>query len=421
MKTILRSEIFRILLTVLALAGAMLAPVALGQVNNTNLSNYIILKLKDHRTLEGPVLKENDEQITIVSQFGNGTITRNDTIKKSDIETVSYLTEGERLQHLAPWAYRTLDKYQLDPQNSYPLTYYNNVINEYFKPFLEKYAGTTEASKLTSRLADWQAERDKVAADQAKLHGKWMTASEAKTLAEKEHTQQILERAKTFIAQGQYQAATDTLSPCFAVIQPPELAQESRRLQSEIYHLWIGGLDAQQQVLTKDVEATKDRITRATEDQVRAAGAFTQARNALINSDRRTLGDDATVSQAGNDLLRAQKELADSQSHQATAKQDLDYTTRTLANVRHDADVFTAAFPIIESVKEPIKETAAPQAIMKTNPPSKPAPPPPPPPAPPPPPSVLQEIAEWFGKNWILVAGALLLALWGISRLFTRT
>ena len=172
------------------------------------------------------------------------------------------------MQHLAPWAYRALDKYQLDPQNSYPLTYYNNVINEYFKPFLEKYTGTTEASKLTSRLADWQAERDKVAADQARLHGKWMTTSEAKALAEKEHTQQILERAKTFIAQGRYQGATDTLSPCFAVTQPPELAQESRRLQSEIYHLWIGSLDAQQQALTKDVEATKDRITRATEEQV---------------------------------------------------------------------------------------------------------------------------------------------------------
>jgi hypothetical protein len=414
MKTILRGEFFRILLLMLALAGAPLAPVALGQLNNTNLSNYAILNLKDHRVLEGPVLKEDDEQITLVSQFGNGTITRNDTIKKSDIATLSYLTEGERLQHLAPWAYRALDKYQLDSQTSYPLSYYNNVINEYFKPFLEKYAGTTEANKLTSRLADWQADRDKVAADQARLHGKWMPVAEAKALAEKEHMQQILERAKTFIAQAQYQAATDTLSPCFAVTQPPELAQESRRLQTEIYHLWIASLDAEQQALTKDTEATKDRIAHATEEQVRAAAAFTQARTALINSDRRTLGDDATVSQAGNDLLRAQKELADSQSHQATAKQELDYTIRILANVRHDADVFTAAFPLIESVKEVVKAPAAPQ----TNTPPK---PPPPPPPPPPSPSVLEAMADWFSKNWILVAGGALLALWGISRLFTRT
>jgi hypothetical protein len=416
MKTIPRGEIFRILLVVLALVGATLVPVALSQVNNTNLSNYVILKLKDHRVLEGPVLKDDDEQITIVSQFGSGTITRNDTIKKTDIETFSYLTEGERLQHLAPWAYRSLDKYQLDPQNSYPLSYYNNVVNEYFKPFLAKYAGTTEANKLTNRLADWQAERDKVAADQARLHGKWMTVAEARALSEREHTQQILERAKTFIAQGQYQSATDTLSPCFAVTQPPELAQESRRLQTEIYHLWIGNLDTQQQALTKDVEATKDRITHATEEQVRAANGFTQARAALINSDRRTLGDDATVSQAGNELLRVQKELADSQSHQATARQDLDYTIRTLADVRHEADVFAAAFPVIESVgsfKEAVKEPAAPQ----TNTPPK----PPPPPPPPPPPSVLQAMADWFAKNWIIVAAAGLLALWGISRLFTRT
>ena len=67
MKTILRGEIFRILLTMLALAGAMLAQWL--QSSNTNLSNYVILKLKDHSTLEGPVLSErrrtNHHRLTI--------------------------------------------------------------------------------------------------------------------------------------------------------------------------------------------------------------------------------------------------------------------------------------------------------------------------------------------------------------------
>jgi hypothetical protein len=416
MKTIPRGEIFRILLLLLAWVGGPFATPVLGQGNGTNLTNYAILRLKDHTALEGPVLAEDEKQLTLLSQFGSGTITRKDIIKKADIETLSYLTEGERLQHLAPWAYRALDKYQLDPQYSYPLSYYDKVINEYFKPFLAKYPGTPEVDKVITRLADWRVERGKVAEDQAKFRGQWMTAAEAGTRAEKERTQQILQRAKSFIPQGQYRAATDTLSPCFAVTQPPELAQESRRLQAEIYHLWIGSLDARQQELSKDTEATKDRIAKALEAQTRSQAAYAQARTALINSDHRTLGDDATVSQAGNDMLRAQKELADSQSHQASTKEELDYTVRALVDVRHDADVFTSAFPVIESVKEIAKDTPA--AQIQTNTPPK---PPPPPPPEPPPPSVLHDMAVWFGKNWIIVAGAGLLALWGISRLFTRT
>jgi hypothetical protein len=193
------------------------------------------------------------------------------------------------------------------------------------------------------------------------------------------------------------------------------LAQESRRLQAEVYHLWIGSLDARQQELSKDAEATKDRVAKAIEAQIRAQSAYAQARAALVSADRRSLGDDATVNQAGNDLIRAQKELADAQSHLATTKEELDYVLRTLPDVRHNADVFAAAFPVIESVKELAKETPPPV----TN--AAPKPPPPPPPPEPPPPSVLHDMAVWFGKNWIIVAGAGLLALWGISRLFTRT
>ena len=406
MKTIRRRVFFHILLLMLSLVA-----VALAQSSNTNLSNYVILKLKDHTTLEGPVLSENDGQIVITSQFGGGTITRKDTIVKEDIDSITRLTQSERRIHLAPWAYRTLEKYQLDPQNSYPLTYYNKIIDQYFKPFLTEYPDTMEAGSLTTRLADWQSERDKVASDQAKFRGQWMTVTEAKKHAETERMQQILQRAKAFMSQGQYQAATETLSPWYTVTQPPELAQESRRLQTEIYHLWTSTLEAAQQQLTKDAEATKERIARDIEAKSNAESKYNDARNALINTDRRVLGQDALVTQAGNEMLRAQKELTDAQTFQAKTQEELSYTIRTLANVHHDNDTFVSAFPMVQLVKE----TESP----KTNTPAAPTPPPPPPP--PPPPSVLQDITAWFSKNWIILAGAGLLALWGISRLFTRT
>ncbi len=361
MKTIRRRVFFHILLLLLSLVG-----VALAQSNNTNLSNYVILKLKDHTTLEGPVLSENDGQIVITSQFGGGTITRKDTIVKDDIDSITRLTEAERQKHLAPWAYKSLDKYQLDPQTSYPLAYYDKIIDQYFKPFLTDYPNTVEAGSLTSRLADWQAERDKVASDQAKYRGQWMTVAEAEKHAQHERMQQILQRAKALMSQGQYQAATETLSPWYTVTQPPELAQESRRLQTEIYHLWTSNLESAQQQLTKDAEATKDRITHDIEAKSNAESKYNDARNALINTDRRTLGHDATVTQAGGEMLRAQKELADVQTFQAKTQEELSYTIRTLADVRHNADVFTvSAFPMVELVKEteplPLRQTRHPR------------------------------------------------------------
>ena len=408
MKTILRCGVLPIFLVVLGLSGAGFIPVVFGQAGGSNDGGYVTIKLKDGALREGTVLAEDDQKIIIDAQFANGTITRKDTIQKVNIAVIVRLNESERTQRLATMAYHNLGQYQLDPQNTYPLSYYDKVMNEVFKHFLKQYPNTAEANLLINRIAEWQAERDKVASGQAKRHGQWMAATEAEKLAQTERMQQVLQETQALVTRGQFKLASDKLAPYYKTSQPPELATESQRLQTEIYRLWISSLETQQQQLNKDIQVAQERVTRASDARSRAQNSYNQARaNATQNPNKWVLGKTAAFSQASA-LTGAQKELADAQSSLSQLQQELDFTVSTLTNVRPNADAFAAAFPGIQLAKETSPKTPSSQ-----------------PPPPPPSQSLLSqqmsEWGDWFSKNWVWAVAGVVLALWGVSRLFTRS
>lgn len=416
MTSFLRGNVVRILLAVLALFGPHVTSVAFSQTVDSNVSDYVTIKLKDGRVLEGPVLLENDQQITIDSQFANGTITRKDQLDKSDIASISRMSAADRDQRLATIAYHDLGKYQLDPQNSYPLSYYDTAINDGFRHFLMLYPHALEAATVTDRLADWQEERDKVASGQIKYHGQWMPAVEANKLAETERTQQIIQDARASLAEGQFEAASAKLALYYDAPPPSPLAAESRRLQADVYRMWISSLETTQQQLTKDLEATKDRVTHLSEVRSHAQTNYDQARDKSQNTTSRVLGDNAISSQASADYLRAEKQYNEEQNRQFAIQEQLDNTIRLLRQVHQEQDLFTAAYPAIEVAKE--TTTPNTNAIAASPPPQTNAPAPPPPPLPPP--TVLDQTGAWFSRNWIIVPGVALLGLWGVSRFFTR-
>jgi hypothetical protein len=408
-----RGRVVRVLILALTLYSARIATEAFGQTANSNNIDFITIKLKDGRVLEGPVVVESDQQITIEAQFANGTITRKYQVDKSDIATISHLSPVDRDQRLATVAYHDLGKYHLDPQNSYPLSYYDTAINQGFLPFLQQYPRVMETTAVTNRLAEWQEERDKVASGQVKYHGRWMSAAEASKLAEAERTQQIISDARALMAQGQFEAATEKLSPYYNATQISPLVVESRRLQANVYRLWISSLEAAQEQLTKDLEATKERVARLAEVRSQAQSNYDQARSRSLNTTSRALGDTATSSQASADFLRAEKQFNEEQNRQFAIQEQLDNAIHQLRQAHQDQDLFTAAYPAIELVKE------TPPPPPKTNAPAAPTPPPPPPP--PPPPTVIEQMGDWMSRNWIVVACVALLGLWGVSRLFTRS
>ncbi len=246
-----------------------------------------------------------------------------------------------------------------------------------------------------------------------------MTVAEANKLAETERTQQVIQDARALIAQGQFDAATEKLAPYYNAAQPSPLVVESRRLQVDVYRLWISSLETAQGQLTKDLEATKERVTRLAEIRSRAQANYDSARGKSMVTGTRALGDSAISSQASADYLRAEKQYNEEQNRQFAIQEQLDNTIRQLRQVHQNQDLFAAAYPAIEVVKE------TPPPPLKTN---VSAPPPPPetnapvPPAPPPPPTptILDQTGAWFSRNWIIIAGVSLLGLWGVSRLFTR-
>lgn len=411
MTSILRGNVVRILVSALGLFGMCIAQVAFCQTADSNTSNYVTIKLKDGRVLEGPVLLENDQQITVVAQFANGTITRKYQLDRSDIASITHLNVTDRDQRLATVAYHDLGKYQLDPQNSYPLSYYDSAITDGFRAFLSKYPHALEAGAVTNRLAAWQEERDKVASGQVKFHGQWMAAAEANKLAEAERTQQILQDARSLMAQGQFEAATEKLAPYYGGAESTLLVVESRRLQVDVYRLWISSLQTAQDQLTKDLEATKDRVDHLSETRSRAQANYDAARSKSLSTESRALGDSAISGQASADYLRAEKQYNEEQNRQFAIQEQLDNTIRQLRQVHQYQDLFIATYPLIELVKE------TPPA-PKTN---TPAPPPPPPAPPPPPPTFLEQAGNWFSRNWIMAVAVGLLGLWGLSRFFTRS
>jgi hypothetical protein len=425
-----RGSAVRILVLALALFGPHLASAAFAQTGDSNVSDYVTIKLKDGSVLEGPVLLEDDQQITIESQFANGTITRKDQVDKGDIASISHLSVVDRDQRLATIALHNLGKYQLDPQNSYPLSYYDSAINDGFRPFLTQYPRALEAITVTNRLAEWQEERDKVASGQVKYRGEWMTTAEASKLAETERTQQIIQDARSLMAQAQFEAASERLAPYYNAEQPSSLAVQSRRLQADVYRMWISSLETTQEQLTKDLEATKERVARLAELRSRAQSNYDEARNKSLNTQSKALGDNAMSSQASADYLRAEKQYNEEQNRQFAIQEQLDNTIHQLRQVHQNQDLFAAAYSTTDVVNEmphpsPKPDASAPPLSPKPNvavpssPPETNAPAPAPPPPPPTPP-VLEQTGAWFSRNWIIIAGVALLGLWGVSRLFTR-
>ncbi|MGA2604343.1 MAG: hypothetical protein ABSG14_08955 [Verrucomicrobiia bacterium] len=407
MRPIPRGRIVRILILALALVGSRFVSVALGQTTDPTVDDYVTIKLKDGRVLEGPVLLEDNQQIIIEAQYANGTITHKAQVDKNDIASLLHLSATDRDQRLATIAYHDLGKYQLDPQSSFPLSHYDTAINEGFLPFLQQFPHARETATISNRLADWQAEQSLVASGQVKYHGHWMTAAEADKLEQIERTRQVIQDARALMAQGRFETATERLAPYYNVTQPPQFAAESRRLQTDVYRLWISSLETMEDHLTKDLEASKERVTRLSAVRSQAQANYDQARSKSLTSNTRMLGDGAMSSQASADYLRAEKQFNEEQNRQFTLQEQLDSTIHELREIHQAQDLFTVAYPSIELVKE----TPPP----KTN---APAPPPPPPP---PPPSVVEEMGAWFGRNWIIVAGASLLGLWGVTHLFTRS
>ncbi len=251
---------------------SMLLAVALGIAAHADT-----VKLKNGTVLEGTIVAEDDNQITIEVEYAGGTITRTETINKSGVAEVKRLTEEEK-------AYQVVQKYELNPARSFPLARYDQAINDVFRPFVTRFPDSPHREEVMGKIVLWEAERAQVAAGRAKYRGEWMAAAEAFKLAEQERVEQLLQQGRTLLEQSRYEQAIQQFRAAVSMVKRPDLLIEIRHLQAEAYKLWLESLDRQRQKLTKDVEVYQQEADRARQARSQTEVARWETQLAVLRS-----------------------------------------------------------------------------------------------------------------------------------------
>jgi len=100
--------------------------------------------------------------------------------------------------------YEALQKYQLDPNRSFSLAQYDEVMDRVLRQFLTEHTNSVHEKEVMDNLAQWQEERNLVASGRVKYDGKWMSAAEAQSLIASDQAEQLLQRTRALISQSNF-------------------------------------------------------------------------------------------------------------------------------------------------------------------------------------------------------------------------
>ena len=235
------------------------------------------VKLKDGTVVEGDITAENDTALSIYLEFSGGTITQTRQINKADIAQIIRWTPAQRAEH----DYENLQKYRLNPNESFKVDYYDRIIEDIFRKFLTQHPDSPFTSNVTERVAEWRAERNLVAAGNVKFHGRWSPAEEVAHAMEHERGQQMLQQAQALISQGRIESAIQQLQAVVHLTGQPDLVSRARPLLASACQMAMTLLDQQRQQLEGDVSTTQERVDQANQALVQAVASQQQAMNSV--------------------------------------------------------------------------------------------------------------------------------------------
>ena len=366
------------------LGAGWLVAAALAATNDEQ--RIVTVKLKSGTQVAGVVVREDDQQISVLVEMAGGSISETRTIAKTDIQAIEPVSETEKVRRAMVRAYNNAHRYQLQSAASYPEGYYYQVISNVFQPFLAQYPDSPYAVEVLAQLRRWQAECARVADGNVKYESRWMTATEATRLYEEKHGKQALEQARALLKQGRYLKVIELVRP----LSSPE----ARELETAAYKQWLGALQQEQRRLLADLAPAEQRLASAQQDVARWQAAPVPTLGAPARDGKLGGGESPVAA-----LNRSRADLTIASNQVAQLRAQLDAVARGLTDVNSRlrvADVKTAA-------------AAAAAAAAK--------------PAPAPPtesPDVLTRTGGFFQEHWVYFAVAGLVAVWGISRYFMR-
>ncbi len=345
------------------------------------------IKLKDGTTVEGEIVAEDDSTVAILLEFAGGTITQTRHIDKADIAGITRWTPQQKAERETQREYENLQKYQLNPVNSYPVDYYDQVLSNVFRAFLTQHPDSPDASNVTARIVEWKAERDLVAAGNVKFHGRWSPAAEVAPLVERAWGQQLLQQGRELISQRRYEAAVERLQFVVRLERQPELVSQAMPLLTSAYQSTMNLLDRQQRQLTHEVFSAQERVDQA--------GQAFRAAQALLPQPT------GGASQPGAEVQRAVDKARDDLN---TAQNDLDYAKDQLNVVKQKLTALKSRPPVAAistSTPEASKAPSAPAPAAES-------------------PGGREGLVAWVKNNWVAMAVIVAAILFMISRLLIK-
>jgi hypothetical protein len=342
------------------------------------------VKLKDGTTVEGEIVAEDNSTVAILLEFAGGTISQTRHISKADIAGITRWTPQQKAERETQRDYENLQKYQLNPVNSYPSEYYDQVISNVFRVFLTKHPDSPDVSNVTARIVEWKAERDLVAAGNVKFRGRWSPAAEVAPLVERAWGQQLLQQGRELISQRRFETAVERLQFVVRLERQPELVALAMPLLTSAYQSATNLLDRQQRQLTHDVFIAQERV-----DQARQA---LRAAEALLPQP--TGSGSQPNAEAQHAVDRARDELNAAQNDLGSAKSQLDVVKQKLTTLKSRPPVAVISTNASQASKAEPTTAPAPSPASES-------------------PEVLGGLVAWVKNNWVamvvIVAGIVFL------------
>jgi hypothetical protein len=367
--------------------------------------------LKDGTVLEGNITAEDDSSLSIYLEFAHGTITETRHIAKTDIDTIVRLTPEQRAAWQAKLDYDKIEKYQLSPNVSYRLDYYDQVVRDVFHKFLTDHPDSAYTSNVTTRVAQWETERDLVAAGKMKFHGQWLPAAEGARLAEHERGQQLLQQSRSLISQGRLDTAIQQLEKVLCLSTQPDLVSQAKTLLVSAFQQAVTSLGRQKQQLESDVASAQQWVDRAQQAVNTAETSANQApsnapslgRPAPVGSSYHALGGDSqSFVQNRTAVNTARSNLAQAQGCLNQTKSQLDDTVKKLAELQSRASTVEAKWGIAAGGGNADTAKAQPAVAPSTTNNG---------------PDVFAGAGAWVKNNWVYMAVVLFVLLYVLSRL----
>jgi hypothetical protein len=387
------------------------------------LAQADVVKLKDGSTVEGEVVSQTETEVVVEKSFAGGSIRTKETIERSKIAEIVLATAAEKSQRAAQQAYDALQKYQLNPLTSQPKAYYDQVIEGVFRKFLTDFPDSPRVNDVVARISDWEAEREKVAAGQAKLNGQWLPADEAERLTAQERAQTLLQQAQTLLAAKQFGQAIERLDQIIISKTMPGMTEVATRLRTEAYQQWYVMLTEQKKKLEEEIPATERAIADAQKRIERAQAAMRGAGSGGFKSSGGTSGGSSKMSKKGGAVggssgdvtkmggggtagtSQAVSELGVAQAEKVKLETQLPVLRAQLEDIKRLLPQMQTKAR--EAGIEVVSAVATATVAVATA---------PPPASGPAEDDLLGNIAEWFKKYWPYAAVGFVIVLWYVTK-----